>query len=129
MVGNKDSTTSTRRQIERQKSDCCIVLDGLKELCVSDICHSNNGDAVFKPHSAEEYGQRNGVSSADRAYRKEREQEKETYLVHFEKSCEILHGCYASIVPEEDSGDCSRSSMMNRTDKNVVLYKTGKDVR
>lgn len=127
--GSKNSTTSTCREIERQKSDCCIVLEGLKELCVSDICHSNNGDAVFNPYSAEGYGQRKGVSTADRAYRKEREQEKGKYLVHFEKSCEILYGCYVSIVPEEDSGDCSGRSLIKEANKSVVHYKGDTDLR
>ena len=129
VAGNKNSTTSTRREIERQQNDCGIVLDGLKELCVSDICHSNNGDTMFNPYSDEGYGQRNGVSTADRAYRKEREQEKDKYLVHFEKSCEILYGCYVSIVPEEDSGDCAGRSLINGTDKNVVQCKGEKDYR
>jgi hypothetical protein len=129
VAGNKNSTTSTWREIERQKSDCCIVLEGLKELCVSDICHSNNGEAVFNPYRVEGYGQRNGESTADRAYRKERELEKEKYLVHFEKSCEILHGCYVSIVPGEDSGDCSGRSLIKEANKSVVQYKGDTDLR
>jgi hypothetical protein len=129
VAGNKNSTTSTCRDIERQKNDCYIVLEGLKELCVSDMCHSNNGDAVLNPYSAEGYGQRNAVSTADRAYRKEREQEKEKYLVHFEKSCDILYGCYASIVPGEDSGDCSGMSLIKEANKSVVQFTGDTDLR
>lgn len=129
VAGNKNSITSTCREIERQKNDCYIVLEGLKELCVSDICHSNNGDAVFNPYSTEGYGQRNGVSTADRAYRKEREQEKEKYLVHFEKSCEILYGCYVSIVPEEEGVDCAGRSLIKEANKSVVQFKGDTDLR
>ena len=90
LVRNKNSITSDRSEIERQKGDCCIVLDGLKEMCVSNICHSGGRDVIFNSNNSDEYGQRRGVSKIDVGYRKEREHEREKYLMHFEKACDDL---------------------------------------
>lgn len=95
VIGNKDSTANKRKDIEKQKNDCSIVLNSLKELCVSDVCYSNGGDNLFNSNNTDnQYGHRNGVSTTNKAYRKEVEQEKEKYLVHFEKACDDLFGSF-----------------------------------
>ena len=98
VIGNKDkdSSANKRKEIEKQKSDCSIVLDSLKELCVSDICPSNDGDNLFNSqNTGNQYEHINCVSTMNKAYRKEIEQEKEKYLAHFEKACGELFGSYS----------------------------------
>ena len=96
VIGNKDIIANKRKEIEKQKSDCSIVLNSLKELCVSDICHSNCEDNLYDLYNSQntdnQYGHRNSVSTMNKAYRKEMEQEKEKYLLHFEKACDNLFG-------------------------------------
>ena len=94
MTGDKSSSSSRRREIEKQRNNCGIVLEALKALCVSDICYSINGNVIFNSDNAEEHGHRNGVSTTNKGYRKEIEQEKDNCLMYFEKGCEDLFGPY-----------------------------------